>query len=139
MKRFLSQARQVLGVAGKVNVLITGSREIQSLNRRFRKKNKATDVLSFPSLPVAAKRFAGDIAISSDIAARSATKLGHTQVEEAKILVLHGVLHLAGYDHENDDGEMARKEQRLRKKFGLPVGLIERVAGGRAGPRRRPR
>lgn len=139
LARFLTRARRVAGLKGNVNVLITSSREIQSLNRRFRGKNKATDVLSFPALESAGNAFAGDIAISADVAAQGARRFGHKTADEIKILALHGVLHLAGYDHENDKGEMARKEQQLRKKLGLPLGLIERVAGGRAGPQRRPR
>jgi len=97
---------------------------MRSLNRRFRGKNKATDVLSFPSQ---APGVAGDIAISLEIAARNADALGHDLGTEVKILILHGMLHLAGYDHEIDDGEMQAREASLRRKFKLPVGLIERT------------
>ena len=107
------------------NILVTTSRELQQLNRRFRGKNRSTDVLSFPAVPGIAN-FAGDVAISAEIAARNAAELGHTAAAEIKILALHGILHLAGYDHERDDGEMARKEDRMRKLLGLPVGLIGR-------------
>jgi len=107
------------------NILVTTSRELQQLNRRFRGKNRSTDVLSFPAVPGIAN-FAGDVAISAEIAARNAAELGHTAAAEIKILALHGILHLAGYDHERDDGEMARKEDRMRKVLGLPVGLIGR-------------
>ena len=100
---------------------------MQGLNQRFRGKNKPTDVLSFPAMPGLMKKFAGDVAISAEIAARNARRLGHTVADEVKILTLHGVLHLAGYDHERDDGRMERKEQRLRNSLGLPVGLIERT------------
>jgi probable rRNA maturation factor len=96
------------------------------LNRRFRGKNKPTDVLSFPAIPGLMRGFAGDVAISAEIAARNARRLGHTAAEEIEILALHAVLHLAGYDHEQDNGEMERKEAHLRKSLGLPVGLIER-------------
>jgi probable rRNA maturation factor len=118
-----------------VNVLVTTSRELRTLNRRFRKQDKTTDVLSFPPMLESAD-FSGDIAISADIAASNARQLGHSAANEVKILALHGILHLAGHDHETDDGDMARVEQRLRKKLGLPVGLIERngrgpTAGGR--------
>ena len=75
---------------------------------------------------------AGDIAISADIATQNARQLGHAPALEIKILALHGVLHLAGYDHETDHGEMARKEISLRKALGLPSGLIERNGPGRA-------
>jgi probable rRNA maturation factor len=66
------------------------------------------------------------VAISAEIAAKNARRLGHAPKEEIKILALHGVLHLAGYDHERDQGEMARREEGLRKQLGLPVALIER-------------
>jgi probable rRNA maturation factor len=107
-------------------VLVTSSRELKGLNRRFRGKNKPTDVLSFPAIPGLMRGFAGDVAISAEIAASNARRLGHTAADEIRILTLHAVLHLAGYDHEQDNGEMEGKEARLRKSFGLPVGLIER-------------
>jgi probable rRNA maturation factor len=126
LNRFLADACRASGLRGSVNVLVTNSRQLQSLNRRFRGKDKATDVLSFPA--ALADGLAGDIAISADIAARNASELGHSAADEIRILMLHGVLHLAGYDHERDKGEMARKEQGLRQALGLPVGLIERNA-----------
>jgi probable rRNA maturation factor len=126
LARFVTRARRVVGLRGVVSVLVTSSRELQGLNHRFRGKNKPTDVLSFPAMPGLMQSFAGDIAISAEIAARSARRLGHTVAEEIRILTLHAVLHLAGYDHELDDGEMERKEARLRKSLGLPVGLIQR-------------
>jgi probable rRNA maturation factor len=73
--------------------------------------------------------YAGDIAISAEIAANNARSLGHTAAEEIKILVLHGILHLRGYDHERDDGRMARREEKLRRELRLPIGLIERASG----------
>jgi len=109
---------------------VTNSRELRKLNHRFRGKNKSTDVLSFPAIPGLMRGFAGDVAISAEIAARNARRLGHTTAEEIRILTLHGLLHLAGYDHERDEGEMERKEAQSRKSLGLPVGLIER--GGRS-------
>ena len=116
-------------------MLVTSSRELQGLNHRFRGKNKPTDVLSFPAIPGLMRGFAGDIAISAEMAARNARQLGHTAAEEIRILTLHAVLHLAGYDHELDGGEMEREEARLRKALGLPVGLIERNGRG-AGAKR---
>jgi probable rRNA maturation factor len=98
-----------------------------------RRKDKPTDVLSFPSdrpeLP-------GNIAISAEIAAANAVERGHSVETELKILILHGLLHLAGYDHENDRGEMEARELALRQEFKLPVGLIERTQSGslKAGP-----
>jgi probable rRNA maturation factor len=126
LAKFVTRARRVAGLRGAVSVLVTSSRELQGLNHRFRRKNKPTDVLSFPAMPGLMQGFAGDVAISAEIAARNARRLGHTVAEEIRILTLHAVLHLAGYDHELDDGEMERKEARLRKSLGLPVGLIER-------------
>ena len=126
LTKFVARARAAVGLRGKVSVLVTSSRELQALNRRFRGKNKPTDVLSFPAMPGLLRGFAGDVAISAEIATRNARQLGHTVAEEVKILTLHAVLHLAGYDHELDDGQMEGKEARLRTALGLPVGLIER-------------
>jgi len=125
LARFVARARRAAGLKKMVNVLVTTSRELQQLNRRFRGKNRPTDVLSFPAAPGTAN-FAGDVAISAEIAGRNAAQLGHTPAIEIKILALHGILHLAGYDHEHDKGEMARKEAQMRKALRLPVGLIER-------------
>lgn len=124
--RFVSRAKRVVGLQGGVTVLVTTSRELRTLNRRFGGKDKATDVLSFPAKMALPLRFAGDVAISADIASQNAGRLGHSVVEEIKILALHGLLHLAGHDHERDNGEMSRTEMRLRKQLGLPMGLIER-------------
>jgi probable rRNA maturation factor len=132
LDRFLACARQVVGLKGTVNVLLTSSAEMKSLNRRFRGKDKPTDVLSFPAEPDAQKQFAGEIAISAEIASQNARALGHSPAEEVKILVLHGVLHLHGYDHECDNGQMAKREKQLRAKLRLPPGLIERVTRERA-------
>lgn len=126
LARFLARVRRAAGLKGTVNVLVTSSVEMKSLNRRFRAKDKPTDVLSFPRGPDAPKQFAGEIAISAEIASQNARSLGHSAAEEIKILVLHGMLHLSGYDHECDNGEMARREQQLRAKLRLPSGLIER-------------
>lgn len=107
-------------VKGEVAVLITSRRKVQALNRRFRNKEKATDVLSFPS------RQGGDIAICFEIARQNAARLGHSVTDEIKVLVLHGMLHLAGYDHETDSGQMARAEARMRARLKLPASLIQR-------------
>lgn len=123
LSRFATRVQKALRIRGEVNICITSNREMQALNRRFRNKNTATDVLSFRS---SAPGVAGDIAISLQIAAAHADDLGHSLADEVKILILHGMLHLAGFDHENDDGEMHIRESVLRAKFGLPVGLIER-------------
>jgi probable rRNA maturation factor len=139
LAKFVARARRASGVRGAVCVLVTSNRELQALNRRFRGKNKPTDVLSFPAMTGLAPEFAGDVAISAEIAKQNARRLGHTAAEEIRILVLHGMLHLAGYDHELDTGEMEREEARLRKSLGLPVGLIERnmrSTGAKRGPKR---
>ena len=125
LERFVVRAKKKVGLRGTVSVLITSSREMRELNYRFRRKNEATDVLSFP-LRGMVTRFAGDVAISAEIASANAKRLGHSAAEEVKILVLHGVLHLSGFDHERDHGEMARTEVSLRKEMRLPAGLIER-------------
>lgn len=109
-------------------MLLTSDEEIRRLNRTFRKKNKATDVLSFPAPKELAGEHDGDLAISVDTAARQAESFGHTLNDEVKILLLHGLLHLAGMDHEVDSGEMAAKEAELRAELKLPISLIERVS-----------
>ncbi len=131
LTKFVTRTRRAVRLRGTVNVLVTGSRAIWSLNRRFRGQDKPTDVLSFVPQPGFVNGFAGDIAISAEIAKQNARRLGHSAAKEIKILVLHGVLHLAGYDHERDHGEMAAKEANLRQSLGLPLGLIER--NGRLG------
>jgi probable rRNA maturation factor len=132
LARFVARARRSVKLDGAVNVLVTSSGELRGLNRRFRGMDKATDVLSFPPMPGLVDGLAGDIAISADMAAQNARLLGHSPGEEIKILVLHGLLHLAGFDHEQDSGAMAKKEDALRKSLGLPCGLIERNGATRA-------
>jgi probable rRNA maturation factor len=129
LAQFVARASRASKLKGTVNVLVTGSAELRSLNRRFRSKDQPTDVLSFPPGPGFVNGLAGDIAISADIARKNARRLGHSAVDEIKILALHGVLHLVGYDHEHDDGAMARREAALRRSLGLPNGLIERNVG----------
>jgi probable rRNA maturation factor len=126
LNRFVFRARRAAGLRGMVNVLVTSSAEMKSLNRRFREKDKTTDVLSFPAEPGVQRQFAGEIAIAAEIATKNARELGHSPAVEVKILVLHGILHLRGYDHECDNGQMARREKQLRAKFHLPLALIER-------------
>ena len=139
LARFLARARRAAGLRGLVNILVTSNTEMKSLNRRFRGKDRATDVLSFPAAADAGNGFAGDIAISSEIATQNARVFGHAPAVEVKILTLHGVLHLRGYDHEGDHGQMTRLEQKLRRELHLPVGLIERAetSGARAHVRQR--
>ena len=131
LEKFVSRARKAAGLGGTVDVVITGNSAMRTLNLRFRGKNKATDVLSFPSGQAGAEGrgafFAGEIAISSEIAAENAMRLGHPIAAEVKVLALHGILHLAGMDHERDNGVMARKEASLRKSLRLPASLIQRA------------
>ena len=113
------------------------TRHLRRLNREFRGKNKATDVLSFPAAEDVAGEHAGDLAISLATAARQAAEHGHTLRDEVRVLLLHGLLHLHGMDHEADGGEMAAREAALRRSLRLPFGLIARAAReGGAGPRR---
>ncbi len=143
LDRFLLRVRRASHVRGQVHVLIVSNRRMKNLNWQFRGKNKVTDVLSFPAITEVSADFAGDIVISGDIAAANARTLGHTAAHEIKVLILHGVLHLAGHDHDTDNGEMAHMEQRLRAQFGLTDGLIERAKKatlkGRANDRTRLR
>jgi probable rRNA maturation factor len=135
LEGFVDRVRKAVKLRGSIDILVTSSAEVRSLNRRFRGKNKATDVLSFPaqSLKSDARPLAGDIAVSADVAMQNAAGLGHSAAAEVKILILHGILHLSGFDHERDHGQMARKEIALRRRFRLPTGLIERAELGGAG------
>jgi len=127
LNRFLAEAQAAVRLRGEVTVLLTTDAAIRKLNRQFRHKNKATDVLSFPAEGIGAEEIAGDLAISVETARRQAADQGHALTCELKVLILHGLLHLAGYDHESDDGKMARRERLLRSKLNLPQGLIERA------------
>jgi probable rRNA maturation factor len=127
LARFLSQAQAAVRLRGEVTVLLTTDAAIRKLNRQFRGKNKATDVLSFPADGIGAEAIAGDLAISVPTALRQAVEQKHSLSTEIKVLILHGLLHLAGHDHEADEGKMARRERLLRTRLGLPQGLIERA------------
>jgi probable rRNA maturation factor len=106
-----------------VTVAIVPDTRVRLLNRQYRRKDTATDVLSFPSDE---RGYLGDIVIASGVARRQAAAAGHSLQTELRVLALHGLLHLLGYDHERDDGRMARLERRLRLEGGLREGLIER-------------
>jgi probable rRNA maturation factor len=132
LRSFLSQAKLAVGLKGEVSVLLATDESIRILNRDFRRKDKATDVLSFPAVDAGVpggSKLAGDLAVALGVASRQAEEHGHALQIELKILLLHGLLHLAGYDHETDTGQMARKESILRKQLDLPVGLIQRSNG----------
>jgi len=108
--------------------MITDDRELERLNRMFLGNDYPTDVLSFPAEgpgPI------GELAISIERARQQAEEHGHSPADEIRILMLHGVLHLLGMNHENDRGAMAQAEKRWRREFGLPVGLIERSRSSR--------
>ena len=108
---------------GVVTVAIVPDGRVQQLNRRYRRKNVPTDVLSFPSDEPG---HLGEVVIAAGVARRQAAAGGHSVQQELRVLALHGLLHLLGYDHERDDGRMARVEARLRRRGGLREGLIER-------------
>ena len=137
---------------GGVTIAIVSDARVRALNRRFRRKDKTTDVLSFPAEeppartrpggPSGSAPHLGDVVIAAGVARRQARDAGHSLQTELRVLALHGVLHLLGYDHEHDDGRMARLERRLREKGGLREGLIERTGATRVGahaPERRRR
>jgi len=118
LRDFLAELVKRVAQGREITCLISTDAELRRLNRQFRGKNYATDVLSFPP---------DEMAISLDRAAAQAKELGHSLDEELRILMLHGLLHLCGMDHETDAGQMRRTETRWRKKLGLPSGLIERT------------
>jgi probable rRNA maturation factor len=108
---------------GAVTVALLPDRRVRALNRQYRRKDAPTDVLSFPAEE---QGQLGDVVIATGVAKRQAAEAGHSLQTELRVLALHGLLHLLGYDHEHDDGRMARLERRLRRKAGLREGLIER-------------
>jgi probable rRNA maturation factor len=117
---------------GSVTVAIVSDARVRALNRQYRRKDEATDVLSFPASRLRhgkpdERGDLGDVVIAAGVAARQAREAGHSLAAELRVLALHGLLHLLGYDHERDDGRMARLERRLRRRGGLEEGLIERA------------
>src|SRR5713226_581238 len=132
-----------LRARGVVSVALVSDARVRTLNRQYRGRDCATDVLSFPSegptrplhsafvhsalIPPSSTRFLGDIVVARGGARRQARAAGHSELTELRVLVLHGLLHLLGYDHNRDNGAMARVERSLRLKGGLPEGLIERA------------
>ena len=128
IRDFHHRLRSELTAGRDFACLITGNYALRRLNREFLGKDYATDVLSFPAAGLAAPDATlGDIAISAERAGEQADEFGHSLDDEIKILMLHGVLHLLGFDHERDRGAMARAETRWRKRFALPTALIERA------------
>jgi probable rRNA maturation factor len=117
---------------GSVSVALVSDRRVRALNRAYRREDYATDVLSFGAekgpYPLSGPfSFLGDIVIARGVARRQARDARHSEQTEFRVLALHGLLHLLGYDHERDDGRMRRVERRLRRKGGLREGLIERA------------
>ena len=133
LEEFIQNIGEEIGLGPEcVAVRLIGDVEMARLNEAYRKKKGPTDVLSFPAAADSAKpgtlrqqvrkargEFLGDIAIAPEVARRNARSLGRELPEELKVLILHGVLHLLGYDHETDRGEMERIEMRLRRKLGI--------------------
>ena len=124
LEEFASTLREAVAGGREFHCLITDDRELRRLNLRFLGHDYATDVLSFP---LEGAGMLGDLAISAGRAARQARQFGHSPLDEIRILMLHGVLHLLGMDHETDQGRMARAESKWRATLGLPSGLIERA------------
>src|SRR5262245_18851347 len=131
---------------GTVSIAVVSDRRVRDLNQLYRGIDRPTDVLSFPAVnwpqntqtarsslnkgsapsATSAAEFLGDIVIARGVARRQARQAGHSEATELRVLALHGLLHLLGYDHERDNGAMARLERRLRRLGGLREGLIER-------------
>jgi probable rRNA maturation factor len=109
---------------GEMTVAVVPDARVRALNHQYRRIDRVTDVLSFPA---GEPGELGDVVIAAGVAASQARQAGHSLAVELRVLALHGLLHLLGYDHEHDDGRMARLERRLRRKGGLVEGLIERA------------
>ncbi len=131
VERFAKKLEEDVARGRGFDCLITTDAELRRLNRDFRGKDSITDVLSFPAQRLPGRggppRRLGDLAISLPRARAQARQFGHDAEQEIEILMLHGLLHLLGMDHETDGGRMARAEKRWRARLGLPNGLIERV------------
>ncbi len=135
LARWLSEVAPA-SARGEVTVALVGDRQIRSLNRRFRGLDRVTDVLAFPvngagaapdPWPLASgPRYLGDIVIATERARRQARAEGHSLTTELRVLALHGLLHLLGYDHGRDAGQMERMERRLRRQGGLPPTRVQR-------------
>jgi probable rRNA maturation factor len=119
LERSAAQLHQAVAPKLSFHCLITTDAELRRLNAQFLGHDYPTDVLSFPE--------SNDIAISYPRAAAQAAEHGHSTFDELRVLMLHGLLHLLGHDHESDGGRMARLEEKWRSKLGLPLGLIARV------------
>jgi probable rRNA maturation factor len=112
----------------EIELVLTDDETIREINREYRHIDKATDVLSFPFEPLPMAPL-GSLVISMDHVREGAEAFGHSEADETALLFIHGLLHLLGYDHECDEGEMRREETALIEKFGLPRSLIVRTEG----------
>ena len=127
LREFADKLQSEVTAGRAFGVLVADDEELQRLNREFRKLDYPTDVLSFSSGETGSAAYLGDLAISLDRARAYASEHRHAVENEICILMLHGVLHLLGLDHDRDNGQMARAERKWRERFALPDGLIERV------------
>ncbi len=132
VRQFLDRLATGMG-KGSFAVMLVSNRTMRRYNRQFRSRNEATDVLSFPSQEAGAGRTEclGDILLSVEMAEENARRYRVAPEDEVRALILHGLLHLLGYDHETDRGQMARMEQRWGRKLGLPRTLLHRNYAGR--------
>jgi probable rRNA maturation factor len=121
---FARRAAREVGRGREFAVVVASDAAVRQANTRFRGKRFSTDVLSFPD---GEKGRLGDLLISAQRAQRQARQYGHRVEDELKLLILHGLLHLIGYDHESDQGDMRRAETRWRRKYGLKLALTERT------------
>jgi probable rRNA maturation factor len=129
LRQFYERARNELGFGPEsVTIQLINDQSMARLNETYRKKHGPTDVLSFPAngsrptngrRPKVSAEYIGDIAISAETARRNARRFSRSLPEELRILILHGMIHLAGFDHETDHGEMDRLEHRLRRRLGV--------------------
>ena len=130
LQDFISLARKDLASEWEFSVVISNDSALREANRKYRNVDRATDVLSFPSGDgrpyTRPDGYIGDLLISAARAAKQAEQHEHSVTDELRVLALHGLLHLIGFDHEKDSGEMLEFETVLRRKYGLPAGLIER-------------
>ena len=128
VETFAGEVRRRVARGDDFACLVTTDAELRKLNRTYRRKDYATDVLSFPANQDSGMAgYLGDLAISWQRARAQGQEYGHSTEIEIQVLMLHGLLHLMGLDHETDDGKMSRTEKRWRRALGLPAGLIERV------------
>ncbi len=150
LRQFLRQAQELAAIERRVNVCLTDDASVRSLNLQYRGKDAPTDVLSFPAaweqFPASGEfdedfspDYLGDLIVSLDTAELQAERLGHSVETEVRVLILHGLLHLNGMDHETDRGEMHRLEETLRRQLGLPCGLIGRTQRRSPAAKRAPR